>query len=668
MLCKAKDDTIGKKAALAVPERFLARLLMSSGLPKASLMAMVDRLGNLGANMEDKSLIFGKLLLPSASSEWDIGRIGKQNDIIRRLVGRLSAYFRSGYIQENVSRVFVDWLITESAGSLKKEEPTKSKKKKPKIIPSSITLDNVSGLMKSIRTPYDLELSNPELASAEPLDQIEFLTNDAMEVDSIKPKDDKDAEACIEAYLSEKDSQELDLLLQSCVGNNDTKEEMIATILYKAVEKQDEKEIWMCQILLKWLPILSREQCPEELLKLLLGARGDKNEIPMSTASALVEQCTLLWSSEHVWKTSKWILNIEDEEIPKYSAVLLLRILNAAMANSGIGLVRVQALSERESTAVCRIALLSLEEDAAQNVIWQDRSHLPDSLVLILDLANAGKKQFMLVGGVILQRLGQIDESKDISIRDALGSVFLRLYLLHPQWASTGSAQVRNILLASAAANNRFWSSWVSTMDNQLDDLLEALATGDARAAKSLHDQSRKYPLLVLRKSERFVQILKSDAHTDCGSLSANKVVGQSIEGAIAAVLDGRAVQVQIRDWGYQYTESLWLGVLDILLAIPKEVLYFSGQKLGVLSILEVVLQLIRAQGPLTSANQSAKVKSKIAEMIATFQSVNLPGFHAWLSTRSDGLEVRNMLTVCGLLSAEDAIQSLKQQQQEASS
>lgn len=90
MLCKAKDDTIGKKAALAVPERFLARLLMSSGLPKASLMAMVDRLGNLGANMEDKSLIFGKLLLPSASSEWDIGRIGKQNDIIRRLVGRLS--------------------------------------------------------------------------------------------------------------------------------------------------------------------------------------------------------------------------------------------------------------------------------------------------------------------------------------------------------------------------------------------------------------------------------------------------------------------------------------------------------------------------------------------------------------------------------------------------
>jgi hypothetical protein len=68
----------------------------------------------------------------------------------------------------------------------------------------------------------------------------------------------------------------------------------------------------------------------------------------------------------------------------------------------------------------------------------------------------------MWVGGMILQRLGLINEPASLNL---VSSAFLRLYLLHPLWANTGSAQVRNALLKSAEDNADSWYFWVSAMD-----------------------------------------------------------------------------------------------------------------------------------------------------------------------------------------------------------
>ena len=135
MLCKARNDLIGKRAALSAPEEFLGRLLLSSGLPRISLLAMIDRISKLGGTLSDLDSAYRSLLLPSASSEWDIGRVGTSHDIARRLLGRLSAYLRSGTLDEKSSRSFVQWLLKEchSGASSQSASPKQRPSKKEKI-------------------------------------------------------------------------------------------------------------------------------------------------------------------------------------------------------------------------------------------------------------------------------------------------------------------------------------------------------------------------------------------------------------------------------------------------------------------------------------------------------------------------------------------------------
>lgn len=94
MLAKARSDSIARRVALSAPVTYLPRLLLCSGLPRASLLTMIDRLGLLGESALDMDMTFRELLAPSASSQWDIGRMGQKKEISRKLLGRLSAYAR----------------------------------------------------------------------------------------------------------------------------------------------------------------------------------------------------------------------------------------------------------------------------------------------------------------------------------------------------------------------------------------------------------------------------------------------------------------------------------------------------------------------------------------------------------------------------------------------
>ena len=96
---------------------------------------MIDRISKLGGTLSDLDSAYRSLLLPSASSEWDIGRVGTSHDIARRLLGRLSAYLRSGTLDEKSSRSFVQWLLKEchSGASSQSASPKQRPSKKEKI-------------------------------------------------------------------------------------------------------------------------------------------------------------------------------------------------------------------------------------------------------------------------------------------------------------------------------------------------------------------------------------------------------------------------------------------------------------------------------------------------------------------------------------------------------
>jgi hypothetical protein len=94
MLAKSRSDALARRAALSATAGYLSRLLLCLGLPRASLLTMIDRLGQLGDAAENKDDVYAKLLAPSASSGWDVGRLGHRREILRKLIGRLSAYLR----------------------------------------------------------------------------------------------------------------------------------------------------------------------------------------------------------------------------------------------------------------------------------------------------------------------------------------------------------------------------------------------------------------------------------------------------------------------------------------------------------------------------------------------------------------------------------------------
>ena len=680
MLCKARNDAIGKKAALSAPEGFLARLLMSSGLPRASLMAMVDRLGKLGDTTEEKDRMYRKLMLPSASSEWDMGRIGKQRDIMQKLVGRLSAYFRICFVDESVSTSFLDWLLKESK-AVEEEKPKKPSKKKSYVVPENVTdaLRGVAKMFATIKGPLGSKKKQHTTAMGDgTLSEVTFHVARSQEEESTTKGE---ISALIKSHLSEHTSDGLDGVLgdyASSAGHNTTSS--IAGKLIQCVEECPQKQAWMDDALLKWVPLLSKQECNVELKHLLFCMSDKKSATPTKVMVQILRKCILVWTKAAVLECVDWILSIDEQDLSKYSSERMVVFLTTLQDS------KLKSLSEKQSKSVCTLALTDMQSSSYSQHSTIQRNDLPDPLRLLLSVAGVGKKHFGLVSDMILQRIFRTTTTtmSDTTIRVGLyGSAYLRLYLLHPLWVNTGTAQVRTVLLKSAEENERHWSCWVSRMDDQFDDLIETLAIGDARVVKVFCEQSRKYPLLVLRKTRAFLTVLGQDAspssppeqQQNAGSLSSSllsaaaagsppKVRGNNIGRPVEAMMDDRKITVNIRYWGYEFSEAIWMGVLEIYCGIPKEVLYFSGQELGLWNLWMCVLQLLLVQLHLTSANSVTKIKAKLAEMMNMYRDVNATGYFQWLSNPMEDdvgtTEVRNALVSLNLLSPKDAIESLK--------
>jgi hypothetical protein len=118
LLAKAQSDVVARRASLSAPVRFLPRLLLLSGLPRGSLIAMVDRLGRLGDNNPGIDTQYSRLMSPLGSNEWDVGRVGTRRALARRLLGRLDSYFRLYDVRTSkveTSFRFVEWLSQQCA-------------------------------------------------------------------------------------------------------------------------------------------------------------------------------------------------------------------------------------------------------------------------------------------------------------------------------------------------------------------------------------------------------------------------------------------------------------------------------------------------------------------------------------------------------------------------
>lgn len=100
-------------------------------------------------------------------------------------------------------------------------------------------------------------------------------------------------------------------------------------------------------------------------------------------------------------------------------------------------------------------------------------------------------------------------------------------------------------------------------------------------------------------------------------------------------------------------------------LAVPTEVVFGCGLKLGILDILGVYLRLIFVHTQLRTSDRFAVLKAKLGELLKSFENSNKNAWEAWLGVEISGLPslggARNILMSCDFISHQQAIDSVRE-------
>jgi hypothetical protein len=645
---------------------------------------MIDRLGRLGDASESKDDVYIKLLAPSASSEWDVGRVGHRREISRKLLGRLSAYLRLHGLSLNgensgISSTFLAWL-TRDCQSNHDRKPNKIKEKKSKIpgpefLSSSSSASSLLSRIQNDVTPSDSELDIDTVGvKMDDLKQYEMPSLPALDFDLTGDAVKAFVATCItdnrfilldkwlEGLVSKLSKDAFGLETPSGVRLTE-----LAIDLLKIYQSLSHAQNDLPMILLKWLPSLSRTMGVPELWELIFRVSPDASSSTVS--NHLLSKCLTSWSVLHVSQCKDWIMALGDSDVPgyDYERIALFLISTSEQPSAHIELFSESgfqsdwASSKDFVISAIAIAIRSLRQarDSLEIAIFR-RKNIPSGITLIFLVARCGKKHLRSVCDLILQELSALD-TKDTQ-RAALEEVFLRLYLCYPQWMDLGSVAARTALMSASESQAHNWADWRSSFGDKIESMLDALSSGELRVATSLADLSRKQPLLILRKLPKMSAMLQRDAAmlSDDRRERRGVITGQSVSGNLDIKFHGKAIKLTIQHWGYSFTEPLWIALLDVLTAMPSQVLFSCGLKVGLLDFLGVYLELLSVQLQLLTANKAARLKGKLGDVFATFRQSSSKGWNEWLGAKIGESEVRHLLVSCNFISPQEAIESLK--------
>lgn len=694
MLAKSRSDFIAKRAALATPTPFLPRLLFCSGLPRASLLTMIDRLGRLGEKAVDADKTFIQLLVPSASSEWDVGRLGHRREVARKLFGRISAYSRMyNLVQLDIEGVisfsFVEWLSNMCQSS---QKSIKMKAKKPKLAPAAIFagIESARTLFDHIptHTPDSVEISNVTQMVADASDMTEFLGFKSREV-VFPPRslgDGKTIEHFLAQTFKENKPDTLDKWLrqnffnQSVLVKRKRRHEVevvpklsndeLSVLLLQCYIRLERKVEGIASTLVKWIPKLSSSHGSPKLWRILL-ADGQK---PAFLWDNLASRCFQIWSHAHMTECRRWILSNDTKE--KLDLVKVVRFLIQASTFSAVHVesfedlpVAVEDLTwgrmedtVRSATGIALDCLLSSDYETR----LRSRSDPPECLVLLLLISKLGRNQVQFVSGAIIKRIQSDNKQNKCLLLLSL----LRIYAYFPFSMNLGVAVLRSNLMEAVAVSADDWLSWRSPLDDSVLDVLDTALSNvsSQRSVQSLIDTAKKHPLLLLRKLEKMENILEMDATVVDNKVMGEKIdiiTGEGLNEPLSANANGRKLKISVKHWGYSYREHVWSTILDVISAVPNEVLFQCGLKMGLFDVLGVYLRLVLVQSQLrTNIDRLAKLKERLSEFIGKFKSANLKAFDSWMASSNCGLPslgaTRNVLVGCGFLSHQQAMESVK--------
>lgn len=678
MLAKSRNNSIARRAALSAPTSFLPRLLLCSGLLSSSLLTMIDRLGKLGDKAQDRDVVFKNLLAPSATSRWASLNPGNRKDLVRKLVGRLSAYLHMNRTDMGqISDTFLEWLSEECTQQTMAKR-ARASKKVPKADQSifepfltTVSSGTIASMLGNLEGIVDNDA--PKLAEGS-LVALETITGPASRAIALTDDlSDKTAastfvETCFVENRSEALNAWLDTISQDRTRTATEEDRLLDSIsvcismLGVFFHKSNDKKDWFSNTVLNWVPPLSQLRGEPKLWTLIFSEHQNTKTV----SELLRDRCASMWCKTHVKACQEWILSNHDALCTSSIIRFLIATsyqpaIHARSCNSSTNLDEdFWGSSEAGIKAGFAITVKGAKEQSTFDV--NDPMILPDWLVMLFLLARSGKSTMMLVCEMLVSTLDQVQNSQ---VRSNLRSAILRLYVYFPRRMKLGNPQLRSVLIEGA--KSRQWLKWSSALDPQLDDMLSSLTTNPSkRIIQALVDLSKSHPLLVLRKLPTMTEILEDDANVSKYSNARGRVYSENMLGPLAATVSGQEVKVLVRHWGYSFTESLWISLLDVFMSIPKEVLFSCGSHMGLGEFLEVYTRLLFIQSQLQS--NPSRVKSKFSDVIDQFKATDAKGWEAWLSTRQTALptlgNVRNVLMSCSLISPEASEADLRRAMQ----
>lgn len=721
MLAKARNDDIARRAALSAPTKFLPRLLLCSGLPRASLVTMIDRLGRLGDSSSDRDSVYRQLLVQSASSDFDSSRLGPRRNVARKLLGRLAAYLRLNSLSLNggrhsLSSTFLSWLTEECQNQVSKSSKLKAKKHftdSHQPADALLLRECVSG--SSILSRLSMEEATfPDLIETDVKSHVYLPdAHQAAPINVPAIHSDEESMRFLQKSLQDGDLRGVEAWLTEGTASADgLGGDTIATqllVCFKELSHYDEATVRLLQ---KWIPPLTESQGGLDFYQHLFG-----NEKEPSALDAISLRCTQVWTSSHVSQLVEWVSSRQEDSEPNVCYNRLAQFLvSASGAPSGhvdslldqstlSNKSFLQTLSKDQSEGLLVVGLQAIGEDSRAGETETklcSRNFLAPSALLVLLLAGHSKEATRAVTKGCLTRCLDLTPNH----RLAVYAVLLRLYLWQPKWMDLGQASVRSALIAAAERFPTHWVTWRSMLDDQLENMLDGLVVGgDSRLTRPLSDLSRSHPLLMLRLLPDLQTLLDRDATiVDLDPMVGRKVHGRHPSGPIESLdlNQSSVLRVTIRHWGYRYTEPLWLALLDVISSIPAEVLYQCGLHLGVPDFLSLYVRLLTVQRMLlwtttttlatatettvhhppppllatasaTLSAPSTRLSTKVQDCLVAFQRTSPTGWQRWLATpieaaagnhgncNAEQENVRNALVRSHLLTAEEALDSLQQ-------
>jgi hypothetical protein len=681
MLTKSRSDGIARRSALSAPEDYLPRLLLCSGLPRASLLTMVDRLGRLGDASENKDAVYANLLRSCDESRYDLAQ---GSDLSRALLGRLSAYFRlyGGLPDCNssaISTTFLEWLKADCKSKLDvSPNKVKNRKGKAAVSASILTLSSVASAIGNISNGILDALPGADITSN-------------LDLEQLKRNESSDGMASLDLELAEED---IKTFMVSCLRDNririvdswiearlakagcapfhpqsdDLLPTELAINLLQSFLSLEQQHSDTSTLILKWIPKLTRTSGNSGLWELLF--RSTSNEANGITLDSVAAKCLLCWSTLHASQCIDWMLKVgcESGSLLDYQRLVLF-LVSACEQPS----VQTEAFSEESlncewagskdfvvATATIGVRSLSLAPTLGDRALRR-RNSLPPSLLIFLLVSRCGKKQLRSVCDVLLQKLSTPE--MDDALKKRLELILLRIYLCHPTWMDLGSADMRTILMSTAERASRKWTNWRASFDDKIDDMLYTLSLGETRVMPNLADLCRRHPLLILRKLPYMSRLLDEDGALPFSDYKVKRdvITGQDPSGSLEVNFhEHKRVTLRIQHWGYSYLETLWISLLDVLSATPPQVMFTCGPKVGLLEFLGVYVELLSVQMELLVENRTTRLKDKMDDFFAKFRQHGRADWSDWLLSTIDGVEVRHLLVTCSLMSPDEAIGARK--------